>query len=87
MQIDIDSVYMGRIMAVSTEDKGVRVEDGEEKKSTGWVDRLVWGGIIVQLNGDKRPALFNKMTKIICVGACDGMFSRRLNIRHKKPLR
>ncbi len=35
MQIDIDSVYMGRIMVGSTEDKGVRVGDGEEKKSTG----------------------------------------------------
>jgi len=56
---------------------------GRGKKSTGDVDRLGEGCIIIQLNGDKFSALFNKMIKIICVGACDGMFSRRLNIRHK----
>ena len=70
-------------MAGSTEVTGCSGGVGRGKKLTGNVDRLGEGCIIDQLTGTKAPALFNKMIKIICVGACDGMFSRRLNIRHK----
>ena len=53
------------------------------KKFSGSVDSELDVCIRVELSGAMSSELFKNQIKIICVGACEGIFSQDLNIRHK----